>query len=320
MSIFTTELRYPIEQYQDDNGLDRRTYDAGVYKLIGLDEYPIFEESYRAKLNNKIIEHYYFKEIGTDTLGRFRWYMRTTMNEIMPYFNALYEAQNSITDPLTNRNLSWHEVWELAETGGSTTDKEGGTTYGRKDVTSTDGTTGYGRRDVVSTEGETDYGRTEHRANGGKDTQLAGTTKDKVIHSETPMNELQTNAVENGNYATDVTFTTHEGQRAGETVYGGTTDVTNGGKDTTTSTRTSQASGADTSTSDSTSQASGRDTTDSEERYTRALDTDGTKTHTDVGYDGTTPTALLAELADKFVNIDVQIIERLAPLFMGLWE
>lgn len=292
MSIFTTELRYPIEQYQDDNGLGRRTYDAGVYKLIGLDEYPIFEESYRAKLNNKIIEHYYFKEIGTDTLGRFRWYMRTTMNEIMPYFNALYEAQNSITDPLTNRNLSWHEVWELAETGGSTTDKEGGTTYGRKDVT--------------STESETDYGRTEHRANGGKDTQLAGTTKDKVIHSETPMNELQTNAVENGNYATDVTFTTHEGQRASETVYGGTTDVTNGGKDTTTSTRTSQESG--------------RDTTDSEERYTRALDTDGTKTHTDIGYDGTTPTALLAELADKFVNIDVQIIDRLAPLFMGLWE
>lgn len=292
MSIFTTELRYPIEQYQDDNRLARRTYDAGVYALIGLDEYPIFEESYRAKLNNKIIEHYYFKEIGTDTLGRFRWYMRTTMNEIMPYFNALYEAQNRITDPLTNRNLSWREVWQLAETGGSTTDKDGGTTYGRQDVTSTEGTTG--------------YGRTEHRANGGKDTQLAGSTKDKVIHSETPMNELQTNAVENGNYATDVTFTTHEGQRAGETTYGGTTDVTNGGADTTTSERTSQASG--------------RDTTDSKERYTRALDTDGTKTHTDTGYDGTTPTALLAELADKFVNIDVQIIDRLAPLFMGLWE
>lgn len=292
MSIFTTELRYPIEQYQDDKGLDRRTYDAGVYQLIGLDEYPIFEESYRSKLNNKIIEHYYFKEIGTDTLGRFRWYMRTTMNEIMPYFNALYEAQNSIVDPMTNRNLSWREVWQLAETGGSTTDRDGGTTYGR--------------RDVATTGSETDYGRTEHRANGGKDTQLAGSTKDKVIHSETPMNELQTNAVENGNYATDVTFTTHEGQRASETVYGGTTDVTNGGADTTTSERTSQASG--------------RDTTDNEERYTRALDTDGTKTHTDLGYDGTSPTALLAELADKFVNIDVQIIERLAPLFMGLWE
>lgn len=264
MSIFTTELRYPIEQYQDDNNMPRRSYDDGIYELIGLDEYPIFEESYRATLNNKIIEHYYFKEIGTDTLARFRWYMRTTMNEIMPYFNALYEAQNSITDPLTNRNLSWREVWQLAETGGTTTDRDGGTSYGR----------------------------TEHRANGGKDTQLAGSTKDKVIHSETPMNELQTNAVENGNYATDVTFTTHEGQHAGETTYGGTTDVTTGG----------------------------RDTTDSTTDYTRALDTDGTKTHTDIGYDGITPTALLAELAEKFVNIDVQVIQTLAPLFMGLWE
>lgn len=264
MSIFTTELRYPIEQYQHDHNLPQRTYDDGIYHLIGLDEYPIFDESYRARLNNKIIEHYYFKEIGTDTLARFRWYMRTTLSELMPRFNVLYEAQNSIVDPMTNRNLSWHEVWELAETGGTTTDRDGGTSYGR----------------------------TEHRANGGKDTQLAGTTKDKVIHSETPMNELQTGAVENGNYATDVTFTTREGTRAGETVYGGTTDVTTGG----------------------------RDTTDSLSQYTRALDTDGSKTHTDVGYDGTTPTALLAELADKFMNIDLLVIDSLSPLFMGLWE
>ena len=264
MSIFTTELRYPIEQYQDENKLSRRTYDAGIYRLLGLDEYPIFEESYRSTLNNKIIEHYYFKEIGTDTLARFRWYMRTTMSEIMPRFNALYEAQNKITDPITNRNLSWREVWEIAETGGSTTKREGAT----------------------------DYGRTEHRANGGKDKQTAGRTTDKVIHSETPMNELQTGAVENGNYATDVTFTTREGQTASETEYGGTTDVSTGGKDTT------------------------NGTTD----YERNLDTDGTKTHTDIGYDGTSPTTLLAELADKFVNIDVQIIDTLAPLFMGLWE
>lgn len=264
MSIFTTELRYPIEQYQDEHDMARRVYDAGIYRLLGLDEYPIFEESYRATLNNKIIEHYYFKEIGTDTLARFRWYMRTTMSEIMPRFNILYQAQNSVVDPMTNRNLSWREVWTLAETGGSTTDRDGGTTYGR----------------------------IENRENGGTDKQTAGRTTDKVIHSETPMNELQTGAVENGNYATDVTFTTREGQTASETEYGGTTEVT----------------------------TSGRDETDSTTKYTGGLDTDGEKTHTDVGYDGTTPTALLAELAEKFVNIDVMVIDTLSPLFMGLWE
>lgn len=264
MSRFTTELRYPIEQYQDDNKLDSRTYDAGLYTLLGLDEYPIFEESYRATLNRKIIEHYYFREIGVETLARFRWYMRTRMAEIMPKYNRVYQSLDLIKDPITIRNLSWHEVWELAETGGSTTERDGGTTYGRS----------------------------EHRANGGQDTQLAGKTGEKVIHSDTPMNEISSHAVENGNYATDVTYTTREGERAGTTTYGGTTDVTTGG----------------------------RDTTDSDTQYTRALDTDGNKTHTDLGYDGTSPTALLSEFVRQFQDVDVLVINDLADLFMTIWE
>lgn len=264
MSRFTTELRYPIEQYQHDHHLGEREYDSGLWAFLGLDEYPIFDESYRQKLNTKIVEHYWFKEIGFETIARFRWYMRTTMSENMPRFNALYIAQNSIKDPLTNRDLSWNELWHTDETGGSITDRTGGTTYGR----------------------------TEHRENGGKDTQLAGRTKEKVIHSETPMNEISTQAVENGNYATDVTYTWREGERAGETEYGGTTDVNHGG----------------------------RDVTDSHTDYNRDLDSDGTRVHNDVGYSGVSPTALLDELSDKFKNIDLMVINSLGGLFMGLWE
>lgn len=46
MSRYTIELRYLIE---------------GNYDL-GLKDYPIFDESYREQLNNKIIQHYYFRE------------------------------------------------------------------------------------------------------------------------------------------------------------------------------------------------------------------------------------------------------------------
>ena len=51
MSRYTIELRYLIE---------------GNYDL-GLKDYPIFDESYREQLNNKIIQHYYFREIGFET-------------------------------------------------------------------------------------------------------------------------------------------------------------------------------------------------------------------------------------------------------------
>ena len=69
------------------------------YKLP-LDEYPIFDENHRAILNDKIIAHYYFREIGQETPSRFAFNLRRKMNEIMPYYNQLYESELIKYDPL----------------------------------------------------------------------------------------------------------------------------------------------------------------------------------------------------------------------------
>lgn len=69
------------------------------YKLP-LDEYPIFDENHRATLNDKIISHYYFREIGQETPSRFSFNLRRKMNEIMPYYNQLYESEMIKYDPL----------------------------------------------------------------------------------------------------------------------------------------------------------------------------------------------------------------------------
>ena len=69
------------------------------YKLP-LDEYPIFDEEYRGILNDKIIAHYYFREIGQETPSRFSFNLRRKMNEIMPYYNKLYESELIKYDPL----------------------------------------------------------------------------------------------------------------------------------------------------------------------------------------------------------------------------
>ena len=66
MSRYTIELRYLIE---------------GNYDL-GLKDYPIFDESYREQLNNKIIQHYYFREIGFETEALFKNRLNQKMNEI----------------------------------------------------------------------------------------------------------------------------------------------------------------------------------------------------------------------------------------------
>jgi len=86
MSKYTTELKNII-----DNGYS-----------LGLDKYPIFDELYRPVLNQKIIEHYYFHEIGFETYERFKYELNVVMNEIMYKYNKLYLAEQGITDILSS--------------------------------------------------------------------------------------------------------------------------------------------------------------------------------------------------------------------------
>lgn len=87
-------------------------YTINIFILIengfdfGLDEYPIFDENYRATLNKTILDYYFMYEIGFETPFLFRHYLKTKMNLIMPKYNALFEAQAQIlADPLGNVNL-----------------------------------------------------------------------------------------------------------------------------------------------------------------------------------------------------------------------
>ena len=67
---------------------------------FGLKSYPIFDENYRDTLNNNILYHYYENEIGFETAGLFKFYLNQKMNEIMPYYNRLYENQNKILNEM----------------------------------------------------------------------------------------------------------------------------------------------------------------------------------------------------------------------------
>lgn len=72
---------------------------------IGLKEYPIFKEEYRATLNKKIVDRYLNREIGHETIDQFIHNMRRKMNEIMPYYNQMYLSEQIKYDPLTTINM-----------------------------------------------------------------------------------------------------------------------------------------------------------------------------------------------------------------------
>lgn len=74
-----------------------------------LSSYPIFDEDYRQILNDKIIDHYAFHEIGFDTPERFRFEINKSMHEIMPYYNELYKAQLSMLQKPLDSNVNLTE-------------------------------------------------------------------------------------------------------------------------------------------------------------------------------------------------------------------
>ena len=56
----------------------------------------------REELNNAILNYYMYREIGFETFGRFLFELKTTLNEIMPYYNQLFFSTDQDYDILYN--------------------------------------------------------------------------------------------------------------------------------------------------------------------------------------------------------------------------
>lgn len=77
---------------------------------VGLSKYPIFDESYRPILNNRIIEFYRFRQIGFENPKMFQNRMELRMDMIMSNkYNRLYEIKQTDFNPLYN--VEMHETY-----------------------------------------------------------------------------------------------------------------------------------------------------------------------------------------------------------------
>lgn len=107
MSNFTTQLRYICEV---EAGLVESTDDIkDVIEKVStkvLGNFPIFDESYKKILCNKIIGHYYTREIAYETVNLWKFKINTRMNEIMPYYNKLYESELIKFNPMYDIDLT----------------------------------------------------------------------------------------------------------------------------------------------------------------------------------------------------------------------
>jgi hypothetical protein len=109
MSKYTTEVRFICESKA---GLSESTGSDNVDDIVSKSWDKIFtskaiffDESYRAILCQKILKHYYLREIGSETVGIWKLWMNTRLEEIMPFYNQLYKSALIEFNPLYDVDL-----------------------------------------------------------------------------------------------------------------------------------------------------------------------------------------------------------------------
>ena len=95
-----------------------------------LSTYPLYthDPSYgliptRSELNQKLLNHYKYREIGFETVGRFLDELEITMNEIMPYYNEMFDTvviMHELPSPFDNVDVT--ETFEQVTEGETTND------------------------------------------------------------------------------------------------------------------------------------------------------------------------------------------------------
>lgn len=148
-------------------------YTAVIHNLreqgfdFGLNDYPIFDENYREKLNKKILDHYDFYEIGQETPYLFKLFLNRTMNEIMPYYNEIYKSIINYSENLL-KNVNLQETL-LRDTTSEIT------------------------------------GNSTSESNSESNSTSESTDKYTSIFNNTPQGQILKNAIEEQDYATTLT-------------------------------------------------------------------------------------------------------------------
>lgn len=313
MSKYTTEVRFICETYA---GLDESVGYEKVDEIISKArakvfdfDYPIFDEAYRAVLEKKILVHYYTREICEETVALWKLRLRAKMNEIMPYYNKLYESELMDFNPLYDADYHRDGNRDRNEDNTRTNNLTRNTVNGGQDS-----------RTGTSTDGGQDV-RVGSAERGGRDS-TSTTTRDKYsewdLYSDTPQGGIEgilgaedEPSLEDNGYLTNARHILHDGDGTtgnSTTNYGGTTDTT----DRTTYGKTNTNTG--TTTYGGTSR-----TTDTGDTSFNGDTTEEYAEHVYGKFPGKSASKLLQEFRETFLNIDMDVIEELKNLFFNLW-
>lgn len=67
--------------------------------------YPFYDEKKRPQFENAFLKHFYFREIGAETIDKFLFFLEEKMNTVFPYYNELFKTAQLEYSILDNYNI-----------------------------------------------------------------------------------------------------------------------------------------------------------------------------------------------------------------------
>lgn len=110
MSKYTTQVRFICENksgLETSGGFgDVDTIISKSWDKIFTTNVSIFDDTYKSVICQKILKHYYLREICSETVGVWLLWMNTRLEEIMPYYNQLYLSAKLEFNPFNDVDLT----------------------------------------------------------------------------------------------------------------------------------------------------------------------------------------------------------------------
>lgn len=301
MSKYTTEVRYICEH---DAGLTESADASSVDNVISKSWNKIFttnchffDEDYRSILCSKILKHYYLREISSETVGIWKLWVNTKLEEIMPYYNMLYESALLEFDPFKDVDYQREHDGESEDTHDGESDM---TKNVDTDYSSTEAKVG---RDTMTETGTVTDARSTSKAGN-----YSGTDSKTDRYSDTPQGTIANADLEGNAYLTNVRLIgeTNSGSN-GENIIDNNTETRNL---------------TDTTIYDSAVNIVGENNVDDSTHNADTYVNHNTNSYVEhvFGKMSTTPySELLNKFRETFLNIDMMVIEEFDELFLRLW-
>lgn len=315
MSKYTTELRYVCEHYA---GLDESEGYDKIAEIIDkarphiFDQpYPIFDETYRSVLETKIIKHFYTREICAESVGLWKHWVDTKLNEIMPYYNQKYKSALLEYNPFYDVDLRTE-----ADTNGRGNKNDSNQTLESKsntrDLTRTDDLT----RNTNIDETTNTNSSGENEADSSNQDTITFNEHNEAwkFYSDTPQGTIAN--IENNTYLTNATKDIATKTGSDSTSATGHTEGNYSNEDVTTRNETDEQTD-ERVISDHEVESNSRNKSDT--NVSNYTNTEQYIQHV-YGKRGTASySKLLDEFRKTFLNIDVEIINEFNELFIQIY-